>query len=94
MYYYGEGVSRDYSEALRWFRRAADQGEANAECSLGSMTYHGRGVQQDDAVAANLFRRAADQGLARAEYDLGYCITTGKGLNCPAVTVNDLPYDP
>jgi uncharacterized protein len=37
MYYYGEGVSRDYSEALRWFRRAADQGAARETRMLNAL---------------------------------------------------------
>ena len=30
MYYQGEGVSQDYEEALRWFRKAEDQGYVQA----------------------------------------------------------------
>jgi hypothetical protein len=31
MYRDGEGVSQDYAEAAKWFRKAAEQGDANAE---------------------------------------------------------------
>ena len=34
MYYNGEGVPRDYAEAATWFRRAADQGHADAKAAL------------------------------------------------------------
>jgi hypothetical protein len=31
MYNNGRGVQRDYTEAVRWYRRAADQGHAGAK---------------------------------------------------------------
>lgn len=30
MYYKGQGVPQDYEEALRWFKEAAEQGDAQA----------------------------------------------------------------
>ena len=30
MYYQGEGVQQAYTEAVKWFRRAAEQGDAAA----------------------------------------------------------------
>ena len=41
------GVRRDYAEAVRWFRRSADQGHALGQAFLGFMYSNGRGVQQD-----------------------------------------------
>lgn len=29
-YYKGEGVAQDHEEAVKWFRKAAEQGHANA----------------------------------------------------------------
>lgn len=31
MYAKGEGVSKDYVEAVRWYRKAAEQGQAEAQ---------------------------------------------------------------
>ena len=31
----------------RWYRKAADQGDAAAQLNLGTLYYHGRGVLQD-----------------------------------------------
>ena len=36
---YGHGVRRDEAEAVRWWRKAADQGYAEARFSLGSAYY-------------------------------------------------------
>lgn len=34
MYQQGEGVSKDYTKALKWYRKAASQGNPNAEQNL------------------------------------------------------------
>src|ERR1035438_5254339 len=34
MYYQGQGVPQDYKEAMRWYRLAADQGDADAQFNL------------------------------------------------------------
>jgi TPR repeat protein len=57
----GHGVTQDYTEALKWFRKAADQGEAKAQANLGKMYAMGHGVLQDYAPALAWFRKAADQ---------------------------------
>jgi TPR repeat protein len=36
MYRKGEGVPKDDAEAAKWFRKAADQGDANAHSTSGS----------------------------------------------------------
>jgi TPR repeat protein len=53
-------------EAVKWFRRAADQGDPDAQYNLGLMYEKGRGVSQDDAEALEWYRRAEDQGNAAA----------------------------
>jgi TPR repeat protein len=47
MYYAGHAVPQDDREALKWIRRAAEQGQANAQSNLGLMYAKGRGVPQD-----------------------------------------------
>ena len=37
MYYKGEGVIKDYKEAVKWFTKAAEQGFAMAQFTLGVM---------------------------------------------------------
>jgi len=62
MYAIGQGVSQDYTEALKWYRKAAEQGDALALYNLGVMYHEGHGVPQDDAEADKWFRKAAEQG--------------------------------
>jgi TPR repeat protein len=44
LYYYGRGVKRDYGEAMRWYRKAADQGDAFAQNNVGWLYANGLGV--------------------------------------------------
>jgi TPR repeat protein len=55
-----------WDEGAKWFRLAADQGHARAQCRLGSMYLRG-----DYAEATRLLRLAADQGHAGAQWILG-----------------------
>ena len=50
-YYYGFGVPKDYAEAVKWFRLAAEQGYANAQFFLGYLHEEGQGVLQDNVKA-------------------------------------------
>ena len=43
----GEGVTQDYTEAVRWFTKAAEQGHILAQATLGAYYWAGRGVPQD-----------------------------------------------
>jgi len=51
MYDNGQGVPQDYAEAVKWYRLAADQGNANAQSNLGFMYGKGLGVLQDNVMA-------------------------------------------
>ena len=46
MYRYGRGVSQDYKEALRWFLKSAEQGDAYAGAELGDLYNKGLGTEQ------------------------------------------------
>jgi hypothetical protein len=49
----------DNSKAVKWLRFAADQGNGNAQLSLGRLHTEGRGVPQDRVVAHQWFNLAA-----------------------------------
>ena len=46
MYVNGEGVPENNAEAVKWFRKAADQGFADAQFNLGRMYYWAERVFQ------------------------------------------------
>uniref|UniRef100_UPI00260B7424 tetratricopeptide repeat protein n=1 Tax=uncultured Neisseria sp. TaxID=237778 RepID=UPI00260B7424 len=62
----GLGVRQDDAQAVQWYRRAAEQGHAQAQVLLGVMYENGQGVRQDYAQAAQWYRRAKEQGAAEA----------------------------
>ncbi len=61
-YYYGRGVPHDYKEAAKYFLKAAQQGEANAQFRLSYMYEHGMGVEQNYTMALYWFRKFSVQG--------------------------------
>jgi len=71
---------QDYAEAVSWYRKAADQGDADAQYNLGSVYRDGEGVPRDYAEALKWFRKAAVQGDARAQASLGMMYTIGSGV--------------
>lgn len=71
MLYLGDkGIPQNYPEAMKWFRKAADQGLAKSQFQLGLMYEQGLGVPQDQAEAAKWYQKAADQGFADAKAKL------------------------
>ncbi|MEE8435016.1 MAG: tetratricopeptide repeat protein [bacterium] len=51
---------------MKWFRRAAEHGDAAAQSNLGGMYGEGQGVPQDDVLAHMWFSLAAAQGNEEA----------------------------
>ena len=39
-------MPQDYAEAVRWYRKAADQGDADAQSNLGGMYANGRACRR------------------------------------------------
>ena len=84
LYRDGDGVPKDTTEAAKWFRKAADQGiadaqvhlirlaaeqgDAAAQLKLGFKYASGNGMPQDDAEAVKWLHKAAMQGYERAKY--------------------------
>lgn len=62
MYYLGEGVSRNYFEAIKWYREAAKQGHAKAQNNLGVMYANGKGVRYNLERARIFYGEACDNG--------------------------------
>jgi hypothetical protein len=65
MYELGRGVPQDYKTAVKWFRLAAEQGNANAQYSLGFMYDLGDGVLKDYVYAHMWYNIAASSGKSK-----------------------------
>ncbi len=74
------GVAKDEAEAVKWFRKAAEQNVADAQYSLGVCYANGQGVTEDDAESVKWFRKAAEQNFADAQYNLGVYYDSGEGV--------------
>ena len=46
LYYYGRGVPQDYTEAIHWYRRAAEQDYAKDQLILGDIYYLGKAYRR------------------------------------------------
>ncbi|MBU1247211.1 MAG: sel1 repeat family protein, partial [Proteobacteria bacterium] len=62
----GQGVSKDITQAMHWFRRAAAKGEAEAYYRMGYMYEQGLTVPADLKKAKEWYERAAAKKSARA----------------------------
>ena len=70
----------DFSNALRIFRLAAEQGDSKAQYNLGMMYMEGHGVPQDFRKAIKWYRKSAEQGNVLAQSNLGLMYVTGRGV--------------
>jgi putative methionine-R-sulfoxide reductase with GAF domain len=63
----GEDVPQDYSMALRWFLKAAEQGHVGAQDTLGAYYYLGRGAQKNITRAYfwSVLARAAGKSASK-----------------------------
>ena len=62
MYKEGRGVPQDYAEALKWYRKAAEQGDGLAQTHLGNIYLNGFGVARDLVLAFMWMSLAAESG--------------------------------
>jgi len=77
----GEGVETNYTEATKWYRKAAEQNFKEAQLSLGVYYEYGTGVPKDLQEAVKWYQKSADQGYALAQYYLGNMYFFGQGVN-------------
>ena len=60
-------TQKDYVEAVKWYRKAAEQGYADAQHSLGFLYFNGVGVLKDYVQAHIWWNLAASQGNDQAQ---------------------------
>ena len=58
-------MKQDYAKAVKWYQKAAQQGNVNAMRNLARCYRRGRGVEKNDVKAAILSTAALLQRLAR-----------------------------
>ncbi len=80
-YYQGDGVpDKDYGQAAISWRKAALQGNAEAQNNLARAYEQGHGLPRDDEKAAYWFSRAAGHGDPTAQFNLAVMYELGRGV--------------
>jgi TPR repeat protein len=74
------GVKQDFTEAVIWYKKAAEAGDTWACCNLGYAYRKGEGVPQDDKEAVTWFKKAAIKGEAVPCYNVAYMCQHGYGI--------------
>jgi len=74
------GQKKDPKEAAKWYRAAAEQGDADGQWTLGKMYADGDGIDPDPVEAARFLGKAAEQGSPAYQSMLAYRYLTGKGV--------------
>jgi TPR repeat protein len=61
-------------------KKAAEQGNVNAQLYLATKYRSGEGVPKDYKKSAYWTKKAAEQGNVNAQYNLGYMYVKGQGV--------------
>ena len=75
--YDGEG---EYEQAVVWYSKSAEQGNAEAQFLLGCCYHVGSGVTENKETAVYWYSKSAEQGNAEAQNQLAYCYENGEGV--------------
>jgi len=81
LYFYGNGVTQDYAQAIFWLRKAGEQGNVNAQYAVGYLYDTGKGVSQDFNQAFHWYQLAADKENPQAECGLAAMYYGGRGVS-------------
>ena len=79
-YAVGNEVRQNNAEAVKWYRKAAEQDYADAQFELARCYDTGCGVRKNDVEAAKWYRKAAEQGHGDAQVAFASCCEMGKGV--------------
>ena len=80
LYYNGNGVDENYTEAVKWYRKGAEAGDNDAIANVGYMYCYGKGVEQNYEEAMKWSKKAADGGNAWAMNQIGDLYYNGNGV--------------
>jgi hypothetical protein len=82
MYRNGKGVKKDDEKAVLWLKKAADQGDSDAQVALGEMCWAGsKAVGLDWANGLQYFKLAAAKNHPVAQHWLGEMYRRGWGVD-------------
>lgn len=77
---YGRGVTENPTESVRWYKKAADLGDARGMLNYGWCLETGTGINMDKEQAVSYYHKAAELGNGTAANNLGNCYKKGIGV--------------
>lgn len=80
MYELNGGLAANQAEAARWWSKAANGGDLDAQYAIAIKLIYGQGVPQDLDRGRHLCNEAAKRNDQRAEYCMGYIYQHGLGV--------------
>lgn len=78
LYSIGYGVEQNYEEAIKWFKLAAENGNASSYFQLGQMYFEGVGVEQNYDISIEHLKKASELNSSDAMYTLGLIYLEGE----------------
>ncbi|MBI4006798.1 MAG: SEL1-like repeat protein [Gammaproteobacteria bacterium] len=72
--------AKDYQKALEILRPLAEQGNSQAQVTLGIMYDYGHGVTANPEEAFKWYLKAAEQGIPMVQHDVGVKYFQGQGV--------------
>ena len=85
-YLYSEGVAGDMAQAVFWWRKGAELGDAGAICNLGIFYFHIKNKNVSDRTEADVaqavlwWRKGAELGYSCSQTNLARCYHYGNGV--------------
>lgn len=77
---YSAAEAKNYGEAYKWYRKAAELGNVEALTDLGKFYQNGWGVAKSYTDAMKWYRRAAELGDPVGQYLVGLMYENGQGV--------------
>ncbi len=79
----GSTTPRNYAEAIKWYKLAAENGDRESQSELAFLYFTGKGGGRDLEKAFYWYERSAYQGLPVSQYSLGIMYYSGSGIKQP-----------
>ncbi len=73
-------LSKDYELALKILKPLAEEGDSQAQITMGLMYDYGHGVEKDPTESIKWYRMAAEQGVPLVQHDIGVKYFQGQGV--------------
>lgn len=81
MYWYGQGVERNYQAALAWYEEAADLGDETAQLAMAQAYTDGIALQPSPKKTFYWYKKAAQGGSTEGMRRLGKMYENGLGVS-------------